>query len=86
MHLFLRIMIKVIFIIVFLVCRLVNKHLLFDDETDSQRSTLSARSRSPGLHLARRSPEVAVSALPPGFLEGQMETGKDMHGFLSLLT
>eukprot|EP00057_Strongylocentrotus_purpuratus_P032169 XP_786826.2 PREDICTED: uncharacterized protein LOC581747 [Strongylocentrotus purpuratus] len=53
---------------------LVNKHLLFDDETDSQRSTLSARSRSPGLHLARRSPEVAVSALPPGFLEGQMET------------
>ncbi|XP_054766411.2 fibrocystin-L-like [Lytechinus pictus] len=53
---------------------LVNKHLLFDDETDSQRSTLSARSRSPGLHLARRSPEVAVSALPPGFLEGQLET------------
>ncbi|XP_071488092.1 fibrocystin-L-like [Diadema antillarum] len=51
-----------------------NKHLLLDDETDSQRSTLSARSRSPGINHARRSPEVAVTALPPGFFDGQEET------------
>ena len=48
---------------------------MVDDETSSQRSTLSARSRSAGIHSARRSPEVSVMALPPGFLDGEVETG-----------